>query len=51
MMQMHYFYETCTLAHREGRLPLFTQLPRRRVFSESGLAPNNVLGNSCAASQ
>ena len=29
MMQMHYFHETCTLAHWEGGLPLFTELPRR----------------------
>jgi hypothetical protein len=35
-------------ALREGWLPLFTELPRRRVFSETGLPVYTVLGNSSA---
>jgi hypothetical protein len=34
MMQMHYFHQTCPLAHREGGLPLFTSC-REEFFSET----------------
>jgi hypothetical protein len=30
----------------EGALPLFTELPRRRVFSERGLPVLMILGNA-----
>ena len=29
-----------------GRLPLFTELPRRVIFSETGLPEMPILGNS-----
>ena len=45
MMQMHYFYETCTLAHREGGWPLFTSC-REEFFSAARLPLNSILGNS-----
>jgi len=38
MMQMHYFHETCALAHREGGVPLFTEPPSTQVFSLLGNA-------------
>ena len=40
-------HEQYALSLPDG-LPLFTELPRRRVFSESGLPALGVLGNRIA---
>jgi hypothetical protein len=32
--------------HKALALPLFTELPRRRLFSETQFATNSVLGNA-----
>src|SRR5215210_4581592 len=37
MMQMHYFLTKLALAHREGGLPLFTQMLRFPLLGSSGV--------------